>query len=300
MSAFDMIRSNVGTTQPYYSSALDTSQRLQNSTIAPQQATAAQFAGTDLSPYMNPYTNEVINASLGDIAAQRLEQQQRLKSEAQAADAFGNSRYGVMLGQYEADTLRDQGNLAAQLRNQGFNTAADLAMQDISARNSFGLQNQALDFQGQVATADMQNRNAFLTGILGDRMGAANAQDAEALGRVGSAQDARTQQQLDVNYGNYWDQNRAYPSQQLNWWSSALQPGIGTAGAGTPPQSGGLLGTLGGAQLGAQVGNSAYDWWKGMTPSGYNGINPADYPINVSSGLDDAFLAQQTPFSPRF
>jgi hypothetical protein len=173
-------------------------------------------------------------------------------------------------------------------------------MQDISARNSFGLQNQALDFQGQVATADMQNRNAFLTGILGDRMGAANSQDAESMARIGSAQDAQAQQQLDVNYGNYWDQTRAYPSQQLDWWSSSLQPGIGVAGAGTPPQSGGLLGTLGGAQLGAQVGNSVYDWWKGMTPSGYNGINPADYPINVSSGLDDAFLAQQTPFSPRF
>jgi hypothetical protein len=113
----------------------------------------------------------------------------------------------------------------------------------------------------------MQNRNAFLTGILGDRMGAANAQDAEMLARSGSVQQAQAQRPLDIAYNDYLDQTRAYPTQQLNWWSSALQPGTSVAGVGTPPQSGGLLGTLGGAQLGAQVGNSIYDWWKGMTPA---------------------------------
>jgi hypothetical protein len=77
-------------------------------------------------------------------------------------------------------------------------------------------------------------------------------------------QQAQAQRPLDIAYNDYLDQTRAYPTQQLNWWSSALQPGIGTAGAGTPPQSGGLLGTLGGAQLGAQVGGSIYDWWNGM------------------------------------
>jgi hypothetical protein len=118
------------------------------------------------------------------------------------------------------------------------------------------------------------------------------------LGRSGAAQQAQAQRPLDVAYNDYLDQTRAYPSQQLDWWSQSLQPGTSVAGMGTPPQSGGLLGTLGGAQLGAQVGGSIYDWWKGMTPPGYNGINPADYPINVSSGLNDAFLEQQRPFTP--
>lgn len=263
-AAFDMIRNNVGTTQPYYASALDTSQRLQNTTINPQQVQASQWAGTDLSPYLNPYTNEVVDASLADLENQRAVQYNGLASQAQAAGAFGGSRFGVAQGQFEADALRNKSLLAAQLRNQGFETAAGLASADVDRLNQAKYANQQYDYMGQMGTADVQNRNAFLTGILGDRMGMANSQDAEALGRVGSAQDARNQQQLDVNYNNYWDQTRAYPSQQLNWWSSSLQPGTSVAGVGTPPQSGGLLGTLGGAQLGAQVGSSIYDWWNGM------------------------------------
>jgi hypothetical protein len=266
-AAFDMIRNNVGTTQPYYASALDTSQRLQNTTINPQQVQASQWAGTDLSPYLNPYTNEVVDASLADLENQRAVQYNGLASQAQAAGAFGGSRFGVAQGQFEADALRNKSLLAAQLRNQGFETAAGLASADVDRLNQAKYANQAFDFQGQTATADMQNRNAFLTGILGDRMGAANAQDAEMLARSGSVQQAQAQRPLDIAYNDYIDQTRNYPSQQLNWWSSSLAPGTNVAATGTPPQSGGLLGTLGGAQLGAQVGNSIYDWWKGMTPA---------------------------------
>jgi hypothetical protein len=275
-AAFDMIRNNVGTTQPYYSSALDTSQRLQNATINPQQVQASQWAGTDLSPYLNPYTNQVVDASLADLENQRAVQYNGLASQAQAAGAFGGSRFGVAQGQFEADALRNKSLLAAQLRNQGFETAAGLASADVDRLNQAKYANQSFDFQGQTATADMQNRNAFLTGILGDRMGAANAQDAEMLARSGSVQQAQAQRPLDIAYNDYLDQTRAYPTQQLNWWSSALQPGTSVAGAGTPPQSGGLLGTLGGAQLGAQVGNSVYDWWKGMSKPPQAAIDPYD------------------------
>ena len=84
-------------------------------------------------------------------------------------------------------------------------------LQDVDRLNQAKYANQQYDYLGQMGTAEMQNRNAFLTGILGDRMGAANAQDAESMARIGSAQDAQAQQQLDVNYGNYWDQTQSLP-----------------------------------------------------------------------------------------
>lgn len=264
MAAFDLVRSNVGTAQPYYSSALDTANRLQTTTINPQMVQASQFAGTDLAPYLNPYTNEVVDASLSDLENQRQVQYNSLASQAQAAGAFGGSRFGVAQGQFEADALRNKSLLAAQLRNQGFDTAANLAMQDIAAQNQAKYANQAFDFQGQTATADIQNRNAFLAGVLGQNLQQANAMDAEALGRVGSAQDARAQQALDVGYQNYWDRTRAYPTQQLNWWSGAFSPAASAATAAQPSQGGGLLGALGGAQLGSQVGSAINDWWGGM------------------------------------
>src|SRR5574343_719656 len=170
LNAFDLIRGSVGTTQPYYANAMGTAERLQNTTISPQQVQAAQLAGTNLSPYLNPYTNEVVNASLGDLENQRAVQYNNLASQAQAAGAFGGSRFGVAQGQFEADALRDKGLLAAQLRNQGFNTAANLAMQDVASQNAALFANQQADFQGQVATADIQNRNAFLQGVLAQNL----------------------------------------------------------------------------------------------------------------------------------
>ena len=147
-AAFDMIRNNVGTTQPYYASALDTSQRLQNATINPQQVEASQWAGTDLSPYLNPYTNQVVDASLADLENQRAVQYNGLASQAQAAGAFGGSRFGVAQGQFEADALRNKSLLAAQLRNQGFETAAGLASQDVDRLNQAKYANQAVRLPG--------------------------------------------------------------------------------------------------------------------------------------------------------
>jgi hypothetical protein len=97
------------------------------------------------------------------------------------------------------------------------------------------------------------------------------ANDASQLGAAGAAQQALEQQNLDVGYGNYWDQTRAYPSQQLNWWSSSLQPGIAANAQNQPSTGGGLLGTLGGAQIGSQLGGSIYDWWKNR-PSAAGGL----------------------------
>lgn len=314
LNAFDLIRNNIGSTQPYYASALDTANRLQNTTINPQMvngtnvqtqfdprlANANQWAGQDLSPYMNPYTQSVIDTQMADQQNAYLMADNALKSQGAAANAFGNNRFGLAQGQLAADAVRDQALTSAQLRSQGFNIAAGLLSQDVDRQNQFALANQmagitadqmgfqgqlanqanamqaslanqSADLQGQMSTADIQNRNAFLSGVLGQNLAAQNTADAQALAGAGAAQQALAQQNLDVGYSDYMDQ-RNWPTQQLNWWNSALQPGVavGSAMAGAPAsQGGGLLGALGGAQLGSQVGSSIYDWWKGM-----NTVNP--------------------------
>ena len=196
-------------------------------------------------------------------------------------DIGAQNQFG--LANQAAGQFADQLGMQGQIANQGANLQAQqLGLNASLANQSAGqfadqmgfqgqLANQSAGMQGQIATADIQNRNAFLQGVLAQNLGAQNTADAQALAGAGAAQQALNQQQLDVNYGNYMDQ-RNWPTQQLNWWSSALQPGVavGTAMAGgQPSQGGGLLGTLGGAQLGSQVGSSIYDWWKGMnTPFG--------------------------------
>lgn len=347
LAAFDLVRQNVGSTLPAYQNAMQTAERLQGyqapnvGTSFTPQSVQTQFdprtvdattwaslaANGGLDQYMNPYTQNVIDTSLADLENQRAVQYNNLASQAQAAGAFGGSRFGVAQGQFEADALRDKATLAAQLRNQGFESASQRMLADAGMLNQAAFANQAagitadqMGFQGQLAnqgadltaqqmglqgqmanqnaslaSVDVQNRNAFLQGVLGDRIGAANAADATALGGIGATQQAFGQQQLDNQYADWFDQYRAYPQFQTGLWSGALGPGSVTIGGAPYQTGGGLLGALGGAQLGAQVGNSIYNWYQGLggggggmtSLSGWNpmtslsGWNPAvsPYPI---------------------
>lgn len=269
LDAFNMIRNNVGAATPAYQSAMGTAQGLTGYN-APTvgNITAAQWAGQNLDPYMNPYIQSVIDANAADQQNAYQQQYNQLASQAQAANAFGGSRFGVAQGQLSADAVRNQALLSAQLRSQGFDTAANLLSQDIERQNwatgvnqQTALANQSADIQ----SAGLRGNAAGLLGSLaGDYQNSLGA-DARALAGAGSAQQALAQQGLDVGYQNYWDQTRAYPSQQLSWWSGALQPGV-AMGTGTPPSGGGATGMLGGAMLGSQIGSSIYDWWKGTQP----------------------------------
>jgi hypothetical protein len=268
LAAFDMIRNNVGAATPAYQQAIAASQDLTN--FEAPQVQAAQWAGQDLSPYMNPYIQNVIDAQMADQQNAYGQAYNGLASQAQAAGAFGGSRFGVAQGQLSADSVRNQALISAQLRSQGFDTAAGLLSDDVNRQNVASLANQGASIQSGFLRGQAAGQLGNLAGEYQNSLG----QDASALGGIGSAQQALNQQQLDVNYGNYWDQTRAYPTQQMQWWSGSLQPGVGIAGAQQPATGGGLLGTLGGAQIGGQVGSSIYDWWKNRPQSGSN-IDPA-------------------------
>ena len=280
LAAFDLVRQNVGAQLPAYQNAMQTAERLQNynaPTINPALINSAEFQ-KQIGGFLSPYTNQVVNASLADLENSRAEQANALASAAQAANAFGGSRFGVAQGQFEADALRDKGLLAAQLRNQGFESAAGRTMQGLFANqdstNRAALANQA----ASLASADVQNRNAFLQNVLAQNMGAQQSQDAESLARIGSAQQALEQQGLDNAYQDWYTQNIAYPQQQVGLWASALGPGA-TIGQQAPSTGGGLLGALGGAQLGANAANSILNWWQGLGSDGLTPINITARPI---------------------
>ena len=268
LAAFDMIRNNVGAATPAYQQAMAASQGLTN--FEAPQITASQWAGQDLSPYMNPYIQNVVDAQFADQQNAYGQAYNNLASQAQAANAFGGSRFGVAQGQLSADSVRNQALISAQLRSQGFDTAARLLSDDVTRQNAASLANQSAAIQSGFLRGQAAGQLGNLAGEYQNSLGA----DASALGGIGSAQQALNQQQLDVDYGNYWDQTRAYPSQQINWWSGALGPGTQVAGMQQPATGGGLLGALGGAQIGSQVGSSIYDWWKSRPQTGAN-IDPS-------------------------
>jgi hypothetical protein len=85
------------------------------------------FSGADIGAFMNPYQEEVISRSLGDIEASRQMQDIRDRQAATQARAFGGSRQGVQASLTNAAALKQAADLSANLRNQGYGQAAQLA-----------------------------------------------------------------------------------------------------------------------------------------------------------------------------
>jgi hypothetical protein len=94
------------------------------------------FTGEDIQQFMNPYEQQVIQGTLGDIEQSRMMAANQVANQATAAKAFGGSRYGVQQSLTDAAALAQAAKTAAQMRQAGYATATQTAM---NARN-LGLQ----------------------------------------------------------------------------------------------------------------------------------------------------------------
>jgi hypothetical protein len=90
------------------------------------------FTGADIQEFMNPYEQQVIQGTLGDIEQSRQMAALQNAQQATAAKAFGGSRYGVQQSLTDQAALQQAAKTAAQMRQAGYGTAAQLAM---NARN---------------------------------------------------------------------------------------------------------------------------------------------------------------------
>jgi hypothetical protein len=85
------------------------------------------FSGQDINAFMNPYQQDVIDRSLGDIETSRQMADLRDRQAATGAKAFGGSRQGVQAALTNASALKQAADLSANMRQQGYGTAANLA-----------------------------------------------------------------------------------------------------------------------------------------------------------------------------
>ncbi|MGQ0559867.1 MAG: hypothetical protein ACT4OE_09840, partial [Sphingosinicella sp.] len=147
----------------------------------------AADAGAPLAAWRNPYTEGVIEASLQDYRSGVDRQAARLAANAARNGALGGSRFGLAEGQFAADAARGEGALSAQLRDQGFRQAAELARFDTGLRQQAGLANyqgglrQALD---QAARDDAAGQHGAAAR---NQYGLAQAGLDEGAARVGEA-----------------------------------------------------------------------------------------------------------------
>jgi hypothetical protein len=150
----------------------------------------SQFMGD----YQNPYTSQVIDATLADFDEYAGTQRAAQDAQAGLTGAFGGSRYGIMEGQLEGELSRGRASTQAALLDQQYRLAAQLGQYDAGSANQFALERAGMGLN--TALANQQSLN---------QAGQYNA--TNALQSALSNQQANNQFSL-TNFGAGVDQAR--------------------------------------------------------------------------------------------
>jgi hypothetical protein len=101
--------------------------------------------------YMSPYQQDVIDSTLAEYDVQAQKGAQGVPAAAIAAGAFGGGREGVQRAEYQSNSDRNRSGIQANLLQQGFGMANQLAQQNYA--NQLGLGSAQQNFLGQDVAA---------------------------------------------------------------------------------------------------------------------------------------------------
>lgn len=121
------------------------------------------FLSGNIEAYQNPYTNQVVNQTMRDIERQRTMADQGVRANAVRSGAFGGTREAIAREENNRNFLDTSARTLAQLRNQGFDTAANLMQSDIGR-----------DFQAQQANQGVDLNVLGQNAAFGQQAGLAN------------------------------------------------------------------------------------------------------------------------------
>lgn len=183
----------------------------------PMSVNPQMLRDTNLDPYMNPYTKNVIDASL-PIMQQELGK--TLASNAGTAaqtGAFGGSRFGVQQGTAQAQGALGMAKMAADLNAANFGQAQTAATGDISRDLTAQTANQAA--QQAKINSDIQASQGMAGVGTNLQNAATNAYNMQK--DAGATQMAQAQNQINAQMQKF-QQAWGYPTQQLGILQSAL------------------------------------------------------------------------------
>ena len=178
------------------------------------QVNAQSLAGTNLQPYMNPYTQSVINQTMPLMQQQNALSQNQAANQANSANAFGGSRQGVQQGVAQAQGAMNIGQMAAQLNQANFGQAQTAATGDITRQ----LQAQQGNQQANQANINSLIQAGSGLGALGSQAPETKNQRQQILPRavdpLAQGEQAQAQNQINAQMGQFAGAQQ-YPGQQL-------------------------------------------------------------------------------------
>ena len=124
-----------------------------------QIASAAAISPQITQQFMSPYQQQVIDTTLNEFDRQAQAQEQRIRDSAVASGAFGGGREGVLQSEFRTGSDRNRALLQAQLLQQGFGQAQQLAAQRFGQQQGLaqlvpGLQRADVGTLGQLGALD--------------------------------------------------------------------------------------------------------------------------------------------------
>lgn len=213
--SWDMFYNTLGVGDKQRNEASDIFSRVGSST-APT-VTPKNLTDINLDDYLNPYIDNVESKALGALDRQRVQSLMQNADKAVSAGAFGGSRSGIVDGITNAQSALAAGDMSAQLRKQGFDTAVANATGDIN-RDFAGQQTNATNWLQNMAQ-QLQAGSGLLSA--GQGMSDQRLKDIAGLGQIGQQQQMQEQRELDDAKGK-WDAKENYDLERLNVLLSSL------------------------------------------------------------------------------
>lgn len=164
-----------------------------------QHAANPYSMGFTMNQFLNPYYENVIGASLDRLNQQKSRDLNNVKAQAAQANAFGGARHGLVEAQLMDDYQMQSNELVSRLLQEGYNTSAGLAAQQL------GLNINA----GQSLNSAAQTGYNLGTGVNQNQL------------QAGNQQQFLMQQVLDQISGQVQG-NINYPSQSLGMAMAGL------------------------------------------------------------------------------
>jgi hypothetical protein len=231
------------------------------------QDVSGQLGSQYMGAYFNPYEEQVVQGTLGDIERSRQMQDIADRARATQARAFGGSRQGVQSALTNEAALRQAGTTAAGLRQAGFAQAAQFGQSDAARQLQAQMANQGVSLTLEQANAQLRQQAALANqqaGISGaglrqsaiGQLGQLGAQQ-QNLGMSGANAVMLAQMQRQQLEQQRLDAQRNLELERLGITSGALslQPAR-TGETSTQPLYSNTAGSiLSGGLLGARLGS---------------------------------------------
>ena len=208
-----------------------------------QAGSSSQTGGSTSMSGQNPYLQQMGDALTSTMTNNwRRNVQPQMASSAMAAGGYGGSRQGVMEANSANDLNQGIGSALAGLYGNGYNTSLQY---DLGVKNNqLGFGNLGLGYANLDRNINNDNNNWQLQGA-NFGMGVYNQMQQNNQAGIQSGTNIQNTPM------NYWS--------QFGNQANSFGQGYGTTTGNTSQQGSPIMGALGGAQLGQQVGN----WWSG-------------------------------------